>query len=77
MLAWLYFSIFEYDTLFQIHARTITLDFTIQLEGTACYAGLLLAPAEGFGMWPRHFALWAKKKLFMLSVLVLGNFGVG
>ena len=23
------------------------------LEGTARYAGLLLAPAEGFGLWPR------------------------
>ena len=33
------------------------------------YAGLLLAPAEGFGLRPRpFFALWAKKDLFM-SVL--------
>ena len=40
-----------------------------RLEGAARYAGLLLAPAEGFGLWLRpFFALWAKKDLFM-SVL--------
>ena len=39
------------------------------LEGAARYAGLLLAPAEGFGLRPRpFFALRAKKDLFM-SVL--------
>ena len=39
------------------------------LEGAARYAGLLLAPAEGFGLRPRPFvALRAKKDLFM-SVL--------
>ena len=36
------------------------------LEGAARYAGLLLAPAEGFGLRPRpFFALRAKKYLFM------------
>ena len=40
-----------------------------RLEGAARYAGLLLAPAEGFGLGPRpFFALRAKKYLFM-SVL--------
>ena len=40
-----------------------------RLEGAARYVGLLLAPAEGFGLRPRpFFALWAKKDLFM-SVL--------
>ena len=40
-----------------------------KLEGAARYAGLLLAPAEGFGLRPRpFFALRAKKDLFM-SVL--------
>ena len=39
------------------------------LEGAARYAGLLLAPAEGFDLRPRSFfALRAKKDLF-LSVL--------
>ena len=34
----------------------------LKLEGTARYAGLLLAPAEGFGLRPRlFFALRAKK----------------
>ena len=41
----------------------------LPLEGKAHYAGLLLAPAEGFGLRPRpFFALLAKKDLFM-SVL--------
>ena len=40
-----------------------------KLEGAARYAGLLLAPAEGFSLRPRpFFALRAKKDLFM-SVL--------
>ena len=40
-----------------------------KLEGAARYTGLLLAPAESFGLRPRpFFALWAKKDLFM-SVL--------
>ena len=40
------------------------------LEGAACYAGLLLAPAEGFGLRPRPlFALWAKQTLFNESAL--------
>ena len=39
--------------------------FNYELEDTARYAGLLLAPAEGFGLWPRlFFALWAKKRAF-------------
>ena len=28
-----------------------------QLEGTACYTGLLLAPADSFNLWPKVF--WA------------------
>ena len=40
-----------------------------KLEGAVRYAGLLLAPEEGFGLRPRpFFALWAKKGLF-ISVL--------
>ena len=35
--------------------------YNMKLEGAARYAGLLLAPAEGFGLWPRpFFALQAK-----------------
>ena len=33
------------------------------LEGKACYAGLLLAPAEGFGLWPMHF--WPSANSFL------------
>ena len=32
------------------------------LEGTARYAGLLLAPAEGFGLRPRLFLPFGKTK---------------
>ena len=47
------------------------------LEGAARYAGLLLAPAEGFGLWPRpFFALRAKKDLFYVCFgPSLGIFG--
>ena len=52
---------------FSFLCRTVSLLFI--LEGAARYAGLLLAPAEGFGLRPRPFlALRAKKYLFM-SVL--------
>ena len=33
------------------------------LEGTARYEGLLLAPAEGFGLRPRHF--WPSANSFL------------
>ena len=37
--------------------------FKKKLDGTAHYAGRLLATAEVFGLWPRDFfALLAKKK---------------
>ena len=40
-----------------------------KIEGAARYVGLLLAPAEGFGLRPRpFFALRAKKDLFMSVV---------
>ena len=45
------------------------------LEDAARYAGLLLAPAEGFGLRPRaFFALRAKKGLIMLFWPILGHF---
>ena len=38
--------------------------------------GLLLAPAEGIGLWPRlFFALWAKK-VFLLTCYELMKLGV-
>ena len=41
----------------------------------ARYAGLLIAPAEGFGLWPTLFvALWAKKEINMLFWTIFGNF---
>ena len=44
------------------------------LEETAYYAGLLLAPAKGFGLRLRlFFAVRAKKGLFMLFSLILGH----
>ena len=48
---------------------------SLLLEDTARYAGLLLAPAEGFGLRPRaFFALRAKKGLIMLFWPIFGNF---
>ena len=35
------------------------------LEDTARYAGLLLAPAEGFGLRPRLFLPFGQKKSFL------------
>ena len=45
--------------------------------GTARYAGLLLAPAKGFGLWPRpFFALWAKKRgFYFFFYYFFPNFG--
>ena len=41
------------------------LSFNYILEDTACYAGLLLAPAEGFGLWPWLFQPFGQKKSFL------------
>ena len=46
---------FLYDTLFISQLLK-------GLEGTARYAGLLLAPAEGFSLRPRLFLLFGQKK---------------
>ena len=46
------------------------------LEDTARYAGLLLAPAEGFGLWPRlFFVIWARREPVMMFWPILGKFG--
>ena len=45
------------------------------LKGPTRYAGLLLSPVEGFRLRPEaFFALWAKKLLVMLFLLILGHF---
>ena len=45
------------------------------LEGTARYAGLLLAPAEVFGQGRGFFLpFWGEKELYTLCVLILGHF---
>jgi len=49
----------------------------ITLEDTARYAGLLLAPAEGFGLRPRLFLpFWHNKELIMFFGPFLAIFGV-
>ena len=46
-----------------------------KLEDTARYAGLLIAPAEGFGLWPRLICPSGKKKsFFLLFWPIFGNF---
>ena len=39
--------------------------FTLLLEGSARFAGFLLAPAEGFGLRPRLFWPFGQKKSFL------------
>ena len=41
--------------------------FKLKLEDTARYAGLLLAPAEGFGLWPRPFLPFGQKKELIMK----------
>ena len=45
-----------------IHFRMLLILKT--LEGTALYAGFLLAPAEGFILWPRFFFPFGQKRTF-------------
>ena len=45
-----------------------------ELEDTARYAGLLLAPAEGFGLWPRLFCPSGKKRAYYAALAHFGNF---
>ena len=42
-----------------------------QLKGTARYAGFLLAPAEGFGIWPRFFLPFGEKREFFFGLFML------
>ena len=44
------------------------------LEGTARYAGSLLAPAESFGLWPR-LVLPFEPKRYVYAVFFKGIFG--
>ena len=44
------------------------------LEDTARYAGLLLAPAEGFCLRPRLFLPFDKKRAFYAVLPIFGNF---
>ena len=46
----------------------------IELEDTACYAGLLLAPEEGFGFWPRVVLPFGQKKLIVLFGPIVCHF---
>ena len=43
------------------------LPYVISLEGTARYAGLLLAPAESFGLRPRLFLPFGQKKELIIQ----------
>ena len=53
-----------HDCLFKRSLTVYKRNLSIKLEGAARYAGLLLAPAEGFGLRPRpFFTLRAKKVL--------------
>ena len=55
-------KIYDSDYYSEVIRKGLCISFI--LEDTAHYAGLLLAPAEDFGLWPRAiFALWANKGL--------------
>ena len=47
----------------RVQVRQVALSF--KLEDTARYAGLLLAPAEGFGLRLRLFLPFGQKKSFL------------
>ena len=48
--------------------------FLKPLEDTARYAGLLLAPAEGFSLRPRLFSPFSQKMAFYAVLAFLGHF---
>ena len=50
-----------------VHLRNDT-----ELEDTARYATLLLAPAEGFSLWPKAFFAF-RAKFFRLSLVSSSN----
>ena len=53
---------------FVLNMNWFVLNMIWILEDAAHYEGLLLAPAEGFGLWPRFFfARCAKKKYAVLA----------
>ena len=52
----------------------VYLYFNNKLEDTARYAGLLLAPAEGFSLQPRLFLAFGQKRPILLFWPILGNF---
>ena len=50
------------------------MDSLLILEDTARYAGLLVAPAEVFGLRPRDFCPSGKRKLIRLVWPILDHF---
>ena len=58
------------------NAAIADIDFSIALKDTTRYAGFLLAPAEGIGLWSRLFLPSGQQKSFLwVFVLpILGNF---
>ena len=60
-------NVFQLCVSYQLFSNLLVINFVqffIKLEGTARYAGLLLAPAEGFGLRPRLFLPFGQKKSF-------------
>ena len=56
--------------------RLSPVDLFIKLEDTASYTGLLLAPAEVFGLWPRLFLPFGQKKGFYAVLAHFWQFSV-
>ena len=67
------YTVYTYPILYMLQSRLYTLQCYPIIEDTARYAGLLLAPAEGFGLRLRFFyALRAKKEVIKLFCPIFG-----
>ena len=49
----------------KVHDFYFESNYLTTLDGTARYAGLFLAPAEGFGLRPRLFLPFGQKKILL------------
>ena len=74
-------AVFNLNTLTSLVSDSLltiitTIYFNYILEDTARYAGLLLAPAEGFGLQPRLFLPFGQKRAYYAVLAHLAFFGV-
>ena len=68
-----YFYLFISKVVFPCCFEPLKKEILLKLEGMASYASQLLAPAEGFGLWPRLLLPFGKKRRIMLFHPILSN----